>query len=113
MELYALIDFANPSVLGDEYDFRKTYEKPIEKYQESHSTIMEKQEGQQKALELNAILNNFFLRRTHNVMLRYLPPRVTYVVICKPTKLQVGYSKITIIIKENLFDVITDFSFCI
>jgi len=89
MELYALVDFANPGVLGQEHEFRKEYEKPIEKYQESHSTLLEKQIGQAKALQLNNILNNFFLRRTHSVMLRYLPPRNTFVVVCKPSNLQV------------------------
>ncbi|ODN01205.1 DNA repair and recombination protein RAD54B [Orchesella cincta] len=88
MELYALVDFANPGVLGPEHEFRKEYEKPIEKFQESHSTLSEKQVGQAKALQLNTMLNNFFLRRTHSVMIRYLPPRITFVVICKPSELQ-------------------------
>lgn len=93
MELYTLVNFCNPGVLGEDYEFRREFEKPIEKYQEQHSTLVEKQIGQQKAVELNNLLNNFFLRRSHNVMIRYLPPRVTYVIICKPSKLQVDLYK--------------------
>lgn len=102
MELYSLVDFANPGVLGTESEFRKEYEKPIEKYQEAQSSFYEKQEGQAKALQLNNILNNFFLRRTHNVMIRYLPPRVTFVVICRPSSLQVCGSKLICKVKLEL-----------
>lgn len=89
MELYALVDFANPGVLGSDSEFRREFVKPIEKYQESHSTTYEKQDGQAKAYQLNNILNNFFIRRTHDVMIPYLPPRVIFVIMCKPSDLQV------------------------
>lgn len=44
-ELYALVDFVNPGVLGTSASFRRIYEEPIIAYQQPTATESEKELG--------------------------------------------------------------------
>ncbi|XP_042891287.1 DNA repair and recombination protein RAD54B-like [Penaeus japonicus] len=87
-ELYALVDFVNPGVLGTSASFRRIYEEPIIAYQQPTATESEKELGETRAAQLNRTTSLFILRRTQEIINRYLPPKVEYVVFCQPSDTQ-------------------------
>ncbi|KAK3871160.1 hypothetical protein Pcinc_023686 [Petrolisthes cinctipes] len=87
-ELYALVEFVNPGVLGSSASFRHVYEDPIVASQQPQSTEEERQLGTSRAAQLNRITSMFILRRTQEVINRYLPAKSEYVVFCQPTETQ-------------------------
>ncbi|ROT81158.1 DNA repair and recombination protein RAD54B [Penaeus vannamei] len=87
-ELYALVDFVNPGVLGTSASFRRIYEEPINAYQQPMATDSEKELGETRAAQLNRTTSLFILRRTQEIINRYLPPKVEYVVFCQPSETQ-------------------------
>ncbi|XP_037798224.1 DNA repair and recombination protein RAD54B-like [Penaeus monodon] len=87
-ELYALVDFVNPGVLGTSSSFRRIYEEPIIAYQQPMATDSEKELGETRAAQLNRTTSLFILRRTQEIINRYLPSKVEYVVFCQPSETQ-------------------------
>ncbi|KAI8977938.1 P-loop containing nucleoside triphosphate hydrolase protein [Pilobolus umbonatus] len=87
-EYYSLFNFANPGLLGTPAEFRKNYEVPILRSRDADSTDKEKEIGDQKVKEFCEIANKFTLRRTNDLLQKYLPKKYEHVVFCKPSKLQ-------------------------
>ncbi|XP_063869839.1 DNA repair and recombination protein RAD54B-like isoform X1 [Scylla paramamosain] len=87
-ELFALVDFANPGVLGTPSSFRHIYEEPIVASQQPNTPLTEKELGASRASQLNRITSLFILRRTQDIINRYLPPKAEYVVLCQPSETQ-------------------------
>ncbi|KAL7638857.1 UNVERIFIED_CONTAM: hypothetical protein RMT77_010391 [Armadillidium vulgare] len=88
-ELYSLIEFVNPGILGSSAMFRKVYEEPILKSQQPSATKEEKDIGESRALELNRLACQFTLRRTQEIINKYLPPKTEFVVFCQPSSCQI------------------------
>ncbi|RXG54663.1 DNA repair and recombination protein RAD54B [Armadillidium vulgare] len=88
-ELYSLIEFVNPGILGSSAMFRKVYEEPILKSQQPSATKEEKDIGESRALELNRLACQFTLRRTQEIINKYLPPKTEFVVFCQPSSSQI------------------------
>ncbi|KAB7501916.1 DNA repair and recombination protein RAD54B [Armadillidium nasatum] len=88
-ELYSLIEFVNPGILGSSAMFRKVYEEPILKSQQPSATKEEKDIGESRALELNRLACQFTLRRTQEIINKYLPPKTEFVVFCQPSGSQI------------------------
>nr|XP_045620882.1 DNA repair and recombination protein RAD54B-like isoform X1 [Procambarus clarkii] len=94
-ELFALVQFVNPGVLGSSASFRNVYENPIIASQQPTSSQSEKELGTSRASQLNRITSLFTLRRTQDTINRYLPPKVEFVVFCQPSDTQLSlYSDI-------------------
>lgn len=89
-ELFALIDFVNPGVLGTSSSFRRIYEDPIVAAQQPNAAVSEKEIGTSRASELNRINSLFTLRRTQDVIDKYLPPKVENVIFCQPSEVQIS-----------------------
>ncbi|KAI8977963.1 P-loop containing nucleoside triphosphate hydrolase protein [Pilobolus umbonatus] len=89
-EYYSLFNFVNPGLLGTTAEFRKNYEIPILRGRDADSTDREKEIGDQKVKEFCEIANRFTLRRTNDLLQKYLPKKYEHVVFCKPSKLQTG-----------------------
>ncbi|KAI8977941.1 P-loop containing nucleoside triphosphate hydrolase protein [Pilobolus umbonatus] len=89
-EYYSLFNFANPGLLGTTAEFRKNYEIPILRGRDADSTDREKEIGDQKVKEFCEIANRFTLRRTNDLLQKYLTKKYEHVVFCKPSKLQIG-----------------------
>ncbi|KAG8520440.1 DNA repair and recombination protein RAD54B, partial [Galemys pyrenaicus] len=88
-EFFALIDFVNPGILGSLSSYRKIYEEPIIASRQPSASEEEKELGEKRAAELTCLTGLFVLRRTQEVINKYLPPKVENVVFCRPGALQI------------------------
>ncbi|NWJ00994.1 RA54B protein, partial [Crypturellus undulatus] len=87
-EFYALIEFVNPGILGSLSTYRKIYEEPIVRSREPSATKEEKALGETRAAELTRLTGLFILRRTQEVINKFLPPKKESIIFCRPTVLQ-------------------------
>ncbi|XP_047582485.1 DNA repair and recombination protein RAD54B isoform X3 [Lutra lutra] len=88
-EFFALIDFVNPGILGSLSSYRKIYEEPIIISRQPSASEEEKELGEKRAAELTCLTGLFILRRTQEVINKYLPPKIENVVFCRPGALQI------------------------
>ncbi|XP_025869440.1 DNA repair and recombination protein RAD54B isoform X1 [Vulpes vulpes] len=88
-EFFALIDFVNPGILGSLSFYRRVYEEPIIISRQPSASEEEKKLGEKRAVELTCLTGLFILRRTQEVINKYLPPKIENVVFCRPGALQI------------------------
>ncbi|KAI9838229.1 MAG: DNA-dependent ATPase protein rad54 [Thelocarpon superellum] len=81
-EYFSLINFANPNLLGSHNDFRKQYEIPILRGRDAAGTDEDRQKGDERLAELLAIVSKFIIRRTNDILSKYLPVKYEHVVFC-------------------------------
>ncbi|XP_029308244.1 DNA repair and recombination protein RAD54B [Cottoperca gobio] len=87
-EFYAIIEFVNPGILGSSTGYRKVYEEPILRSRQPSCTEEESVLGEERAAELSRLTGMFILRRTQEIINRYLPPRLDWTLFCDPSPLQ-------------------------
>ncbi|XP_040287956.1 DNA repair and recombination protein RAD54B isoform X3 [Bufo bufo] len=92
-EFYALIDFVNPGILGALSAYRKIYEEPIIRSREPSANKEEKKLGDERATELGRLTGLCVLRRTQEVINKFLPPKIESIVFCRPSELQLDLYK--------------------
>ncbi|KAI9797993.1 MAG: DNA-dependent ATPase protein rad54 [Piccolia ochrophora] len=92
-EYFALITFANPTLLGSRKDFRKRYEIPILRGRDAAGTDADRQRGDQCLAELLAVVNKFIIRRTNDILSKYLPVKYEHVVFCNLAPFQLDLYK--------------------
>ncbi|GAB6025420.1 DNA repair and recombination protein rad54b, variant 2 [Chamberlinius hualienensis] len=113
-ELFSLVDFINPGILGSAGCFKKVYEEPIVRSKQPDASKEEVNLGQARSQELGRLTGQFILRRTQDVIDKYLPSKTEYVVFCRPSELQSNlYNKIlsSRLIKSCLAGLCKDSSF--
>ena len=81
-EYFSLLNFANPSLLGTRMEFRKQYEIPILRGRDAAGTDADQQKGNERLAELLALVNKFIIRRTNDILSKYLPVKYEHVVFC-------------------------------
>ncbi|ETI25057.1 hypothetical protein G647_04427 [Cladophialophora carrionii CBS 160.54] len=81
-EYYALLDFANPGYLGTKADFRKKFELPILRGRDAAGSDTDKQKGREANAELGSLVKKFIIRRTNDILSKYLPVKYEHVVFC-------------------------------
>ncbi|EHL00736.1 putative DNA repair protein rhp54 [Glarea lozoyensis 74030] len=81
-EYFALISFANPGLLGTRLEFRKQYEIPILKGRDAAGSDKDRQKGDERLRELLNVVNKFIIRRTNDILSKYLPVKYEHVVFC-------------------------------
>ncbi|KAI0404098.1 DNA repair protein rhp54 [Xylaria palmicola] len=81
-EYFALISFANPGLLGSRLEFRKRYEIPILRGRDADATEKDRQKGDECLHELLGVVNKFIIRRTNDILSKYLPVKYEHVVFC-------------------------------
>ncbi|KXT14181.1 hypothetical protein AC579_2453 [Pseudocercospora musae] len=81
-EYFALLDFANPGYLGTRQEFRKQYEIPILRGRDAAGTDADRQKGDERLKELLTLVNKFIIRRTNDILSKYLPVKYEHVVFC-------------------------------
>ncbi|KAL7393127.1 hypothetical protein ABVT39_006866 [Epinephelus coioides] len=87
-EFYAIIEFVNPGILGTSTAYRKVYEEPILHSRQPSCTEEERVLGEERAAELSRLTGMFILRRTQEIINRYLPPRLDWTLFCDLSPLQ-------------------------
>ncbi|XP_075321567.1 DNA repair and recombination protein RAD54B isoform X3 [Odontesthes bonariensis] len=87
-EFYAIIEFVNPGILGSSTAYRKVYEEPILRSRQPSCTEEERVLGEERAAELSRLTGMFILRRTQEIINRYLPPRLDWTLFCEASPLQ-------------------------
>ncbi|KAK5168678.1 DNA-dependent ATPase protein rad54 [Saxophila tyrrhenica] len=81
-EYFALLNFANPSYLGSRQEFRKQYEIPILRGRDAAGTDADRKKGDERLSELLVKVNKFIIRRTNDILSKYLPVKYEHVVFC-------------------------------
>lgn len=87
-EFFMMVDFINPGLLGSFKAFTKKFEVPIVKGRQPEALDEHKEKGNASGEELNNLTNVFILRRTADILSKYLPPKTEYVLLCRPTTAQ-------------------------
>lgn len=94
MDLWSIMTFANPGLLGSLKTFRQEYAIPIEK--EKNETVSNK---------LKSLINPFILRRTKNQVAKDLPDRIEQVHYCDMTESQENlYEKMKAAFRNEILD---------
>ena len=95
-----MVDFVNPGLLGSSTSFKKNYEVPIVRARQPNAKKEVMDLGKQRSDELSLVTGMFMLRRTSEILTKYLPRKCMtpgrerwltvdeYVVFCKPSGLQ-------------------------
>ncbi|KAF2997839.1 helicase [Curvularia kusanoi] len=87
-EFYTAIDFVNPGLLGQRSAFKRTFEAPIIRSRQPDASESELEKGEARWQELVSLTSKFMIRRTADVLSKYLPPKTEHIVFCRPTKAQ-------------------------
>lgn len=89
-EYFALLNFANPDLLGSQNEFRKRFELPILKGRDAAGTEEERKRGDERLVELSGTVNKFIIRRTSDILSKYLTVKYEHVVFCNMSQFQLG-----------------------
>ena len=81
-EYFSLLNFANPNLLGTRNEFRKKYEIPILRGRDAAGSDADRQRGDECLAELLVLVNKFIIRRTNDILSKYLPVKYEHVVFC-------------------------------
>lgn len=81
-EYFALMSFANPDLLGSRLEFRKRFEIPILRGRDADASDADVERGNECLRELLGIVNKFIIRRTNDILSKYLPVKYEHVVFC-------------------------------
>ncbi|KAJ3355517.1 DNA-dependent ATPase protein rad54 [Allomyces javanicus] len=82
-EYFALLNFACPTLLGEPAHFRKHYKLPIERGRDADATDKEKDLCEERMRELVKQANSVMIRRTQDLLRKYLPTKQEHVVFIK------------------------------
>jgi len=82
-EYFALLNFANPGYLGTRQEFRKQFELPILRGRDADGSEADVQKGNERLAELLGLVNKFIIRRTNDILSKYLPVKYEHVVFCR------------------------------
>ncbi|RAH74793.1 uncharacterized protein BO66DRAFT_416968 [Aspergillus aculeatinus CBS 121060] len=87
-EYFSLLHFANPNLLGSQNDFRKRFELPILRGRDAAGSEEDRKKGDERLAELSGIVNKFIIRRTNELLSKYLPVKYEHVVFCNMSQFQ-------------------------
>ncbi|OQD62625.1 hypothetical protein PENPOL_c011G06032 [Penicillium polonicum] len=92
-EFFAAVDLVNPGILGSFKSFIREFETPIVRSRQPEATSKDIEKGESRGEELRELTSKFMLRRTADILAKYLPPKTEYVLFCKPTRPQANIYK--------------------
>ena len=87
-EFFMMADFVNPGLFGSYKTFAKEFEMPIVKSRQPGASNNDIEKGQARGEELTSRTALFILRRTAEILSKYLPPKTEYILLCRPTAAQ-------------------------
>ncbi|XP_051567327.1 DNA repair and recombination protein RAD54-like isoform X2 [Myxocyprinus asiaticus] len=88
LEYFSLVHFVNSGILGTAQEFKKRFEIPILKGRDADASDKDRAAGEEKLQELISIVNRCLIRRTSDILSKYLPVKIEQVVCCRLTPLQ-------------------------
>ena len=92
-EFFMMVDFVNPDLLGTFKTFTKEFEVPIVKSRQPGALDKDIEKGEARSEELTSLTSKFILRRTADILSKYLPSKTEYVILCRPTAAQASTYK--------------------
>ncbi|KAJ8456479.1 hypothetical protein ONZ45_g11333 [Pleurotus djamor] len=95
-EYFSLLNFANPNFLGSKNDFRKNFENAIIRGRDSMASDEIKAASEQKLKELGGLVTKFIIRRTNDLLSKYLPVKYEHVVFCGLSEFQLALYRLFI-----------------
>ncbi|KAH9001179.1 DNA repair protein SNF2 family [Lactarius akahatsu] len=95
-EYFSLLSFANPNFLGTKNDFRKNFENAIIRGRDADATDQLKATCEKKLKELGEMVSKFIIRRTNDLLSKYLPVKYEQVVFCGLSDFQLSLYKLFI-----------------
>ncbi|KAL8930110.1 MAG: hypothetical protein Q9172_000195 [Xanthocarpia lactea] len=87
-EFYMMVDTVNPGVLGTKKSFTRELELPIARGRQPAACSEDIEQGEECNKELVRLTSPFILRRTADVLAKYLPTKTEHVLFCRPTQSQ-------------------------
>ncbi|XP_061390235.1 DNA repair and recombination protein RAD54-like [Musca vetustissima] len=87
-EYFSLVNFVNPEMLGTAAEFKRNFENAILRGQNADSSDKERQRAVEKTQELIGLVNQCIIRRTNQILTKYLPVKFEMVICAKMTPLQ-------------------------
>jgi DNA repair and recombination protein RAD54B len=87
-EFYTMVDFVNPALLGKYSTFKREFETPILQSRVPNATERNIEKGTARSEELARLTGQFILRRTSEVIAKFLPPKTEIVLFIQPTSAQ-------------------------
>ncbi|KAH8179523.1 type III restriction enzyme, res subunit domain-containing protein [Sarocladium implicatum] len=81
-EYFSLTSFANPGLLGTRQEFRKRFELPILRGRDADASDEDRKKGDECTADLLGVVNKFLIRRTNDILSKYLPVKYEHVVFC-------------------------------
>ena len=87
-EFYFAVDMVNPGLLSKANTFKREFETPIVRSRQPDATAKEIERGEARSAELAELTAIFMLRRTSDILAKYLPPKTETVLFCRPTSVQ-------------------------
>lgn len=87
-EFFTMVDFVNPGLLGKWSTFKREFEGPILKARQPGASAKDVEKGEARSHELADLTGQFILRRTAEILSKYLPSKTEYVLFCRPTSAQ-------------------------
>ncbi|MEJ1282582.1 DNA repair and recombination protein RAD54-like [Cricetulus griseus] len=88
LEYFSLVHFVNSGILGTAQEFKKHFELPILRSRDAAASEADRQLGEERLRELISIVNRCLIRRTSDILSKYLPVKIEQVVCCRLTPLQ-------------------------
>ena len=92
-EFFSMINFVNDGCLGTYKSFMKNFETPIVKSRQPNALEKDVELGEARSEELAQLTSAFILRRTADILSKYLPSKTEYVLFCNPTPEQASIYK--------------------
>ena len=90
-EYFSLLNFVIPGLFGTDNTFRRQYEIPILRGRDADASDADRQKGQERLTELSGVASKFIIRRTAELLTKYLPTKFEYIVFCKMTDVQTEF----------------------
>lgn len=87
-EYFSLVHFVNEGILGTAQEFRKKYENHILKGQDALATSKEREKALECLGGLTTLVNKCMIRRTSQLLTKYLPVKFEQVICVKLSELQ-------------------------
>jgi DNA repair and recombination protein RAD54B len=92
-EFFSMINFVNDGCLGTYKSFMKNFETPIVRSRQPNAMEKHVELGEARSEELAQLTSAFILRRTADILSKYLPSKTEYVLFCRPTPEQASIYK--------------------